>query len=207
MIFDALIDVISRVKDSSSSSKLLPSMSYTIPVGGNESVEDVLALVEVVSERDRTFRLKINSGSFNLSPDIYTHESRRISAADYFFRNFLATVLSLESCGGDFPIARRKSAQYVLLRSYINVSSEDGSVTLEFKVLRCSAEQASVFLRISLPSLVNQWLLSSQADSPGFSAHWQCVEDQMKLREMVSKVGVAFVANGSILPRAGKKSA
>ena len=55
----------------------------------------------------------------------------------------------------------------------------------------------------SVPSLVEKGLLWRSLDQPAVTAHVHCVEDQEYLREQLKGQGlVAFIGDGSVLPRA-----
>lgn len=163
------------------------------------------ATIELISEKCRKFRLQVKADLFHIDEETFATEQRRVAVADYILRNFCASLASLSSSCCYIPIIPPTIDQKILRRSYINVSRVDGSVSVEFRVLEISAENAQQFFLRQLPSLVSHWISCSKATCSRLVAHWQSFEDQNALRELVSKAGVSFVADGSLLPRAGER--
>lgn len=57
-------------------------------------------------------------------------------------------------------------------------------------------------LTFHLPKFIRRATLERELDKPALITHCQVVEDQQALRDQLSANGlVAFVANGSVLPR------
>lgn len=159
--------------------------------------------IELINEKSRKFRLLVTADHFHIDHEIYATEQRRVAVADYLLRNFRASLATLSSSNCYMPIVPPTFDQKILERSYVSVSRVDGSVSIEFRVLEISAEDARQFFLSQLPSLINDWISCSNIKCAKSVAHWQSSEDQDTLRELVSKIGVSFVADGSILPRAG----
>lgn len=96
--------------------------------------------------------------------------------------------------------------QHVLERSCVVV--DDGAIEARFTVALPArgrsilGEWASTILTETLPSLVHASLLHAACDAAALSAHVHSVEDQAAARAQLASLGlVAFVADGSILPR------
>lgn len=162
------------------------------------------ATIELINEKCRKFRLQVKADRFYIDQDTFAIEQRRVAVADYILRNFCASLASLSSSTCYIPIIPPTIDQKILQRNYIDVSRIDGSVSVEFRVLEVSAENARQFFLRQLPSLVSHWISCSNTKCSRSVAHWQSSEDQNALRELVSRVGVSFVADGSLLPRAGE---
>lgn len=158
---------------------------------------------QVSNDTERQFCLHVGATMFSISSEIFTVELRRIAVADYLLRNFCSSLLFLSSSGCKVPIVTPVLDQHIIERSQLKISAEDGTVSTEFKVQKQSADDSRMFLEKTLPFLISTWSSSSIASSSQLVAHWQCVEDQCALREMISSQGISFVADGSILPRAG----
>ena len=159
--------------------------------------------LQLVHGIDKKFRVTIESKYFSIRSEIYALASRRIAVADYLLRKFPATIEIILSSGNYVSISYPSIDQFILRRSCINIFANNGNVCIYFKVLKGSTEEARQYLLESLPPLLLRWISCSDMDAPEATAHWQNSEDQDALRKMVSAVGVAFVADGSILPRAG----
>jgi hypothetical protein len=159
--------------------------------------------LKVVHGVDKKFRVTIESKYFSIRSDVYTVAGRRISVADYLLRKFRATIEAAISSGAYVRILSPSIDQYILKRSCINISANNGNVCIDFNVLLDNPDEEFQYSRKSLSPLILRWINCSNIDAPEATAHWQNSEDQNALRKMVSIVGVSFVANGSILPRAG----
>ena len=161
--------------------------------------------LQLVHGVDKKFIVTIESKYFSIRSEVYALASRRIAVADYLLRKFHATIEATVSSGSYVSISYPSIDQYILQRSCINIFANNGNVCIYFKVLKDSTEEARQHLLESLPPLLLRWISCSNIDAPEATAHWQNSEDQDALRKMVSAVGVSFVADGSILPRAGMK--
>ena len=161
--------------------------------------------LQLVHGVDKKFIVTIESKYFSIRSEVYALASRRIAVADYLLRKFHATIEATVSSGSYVSISYPSIDQYILQRSCINIFANNGNVCIYFTVLKDSTEEARQHLLESLPPLLLRWISCSNIDAPEATAHWQNSEDQDALRKMVSAVGVSFVADGSILPRAGMK--
>lgn len=82
------------------------------------------------------------------------------------------------------------------------------SVGLPAAGRRILGQKASEILAVRLPQLVQQSMLWPSLDNAHLMEHIKCIEDQDALRNCLEKMGlIAFVGNGSILPRASGSSA
>ena len=206
-VLTAFANVISRVVDAEMSSKMetvhsSSASSFELPISTNDHSYSHAAL-QLVNSKERQFRLNLKRESICMPLDIFSSEKRRTAVADCIFRNFCSLVIIMQSSGADIPIATPTTDQFVHHRSDIDISPLNGDISVTFRVLKMSNERAHKFLVTTFPMMIQKWLLSCQVDMPAVTAYWHCIEDQCILREMVSAVGVSFVANGSILPRAG----
>ena len=208
MALDAFVYAISAATVSESITKrdislFSSSPSLQLPNHLCSGLDSHPVFLELVNTSDRKFRLLINRESLCLTEKIFSDELRRTAIADYFLRSFRNAVADSRLSGCHLPIILPSFDQFILYRSCMNISAENGEVAIDFKVSRMSDNLAEEFLLKTLPSVVHQWILHCQTALPAAVTYWQCIEDQQRLRELVSAVGVAFVANGSILPRAG----
>ena len=162
--------------------------------------------LQLVHGMEKKFRVTIESKYFSIRSDVFALAKRRISVEDYLLRKFCATIEKTMSTGNYVSILSPSIDQYILKRSCINISANDGNVCIDFNVTRNSTEEARQYLAESLPPLIRRWISCSNINAPEATAHWQNSEDQDALRKMVSAVGVSFVADGSILPRAGMRA-
>lgn len=69
-------------------------------------------------------------------------------------------------------------------------------------------DQSAQILMVKLPQLVKETMLWKSLDEAHLMAHIKSVEDQEVLRDNLESMGlIAFVGNGSVLPRASGVSA
>lgn len=117
--------------------------------------------------------------------------------------------------GGDFSI--NAPSQQVLERNSCLISQGVGrekTLELRFSVglpaagRRILGPMASEILTARLPQLVQKTMLWQSLDNAHLMEHIKSVEDQDFLRNSLDKMGlIAFVGNGSVLPRASGSSA
>ncbi|KAI4723085.1 hypothetical protein E4T48_00752, partial [Aureobasidium sp. EXF-10727] len=115
--------------------------------------------------------------------------------------------------GGAFTI--NAPAQEVLPRtSALIVPGEDQSLEMRFTVSLPArgrtilGREAKTILSINLPELIKKTMLYTSHVAEELKTHIHCVEDQAYMRSQLEAKGlVAFVGNGSILPRASGASA
>ncbi|KAG9524541.1 hypothetical protein KCV07_g1818, partial [Aureobasidium melanogenum] len=160
-------------------------------------------------------------------PDEYVaSDIRQIALADYLSRTaaaFIRTKHMDQSVGsgnsgwsgpkgGAFTI--NTPAQEVLPRtSALIVSGENKSLEMRFTVSLPArgrtilGREARTILCVNLPELVKKTMLYTSHMADELEAHIHCVEDQAYMRSQLEAKGlVAFVGNGSILPRASGAS-
>lgn len=114
--------------------------------------------------------------------------------------------------GGAFTI--NTPAQEVLPRtSALITSGEDKNLELRFTVSLPArgrtilGREAKAILCVNLPELVKKIMLYESHVADELNSHIHCVEDQAYMRSQLEVKGlVAFVGNGSILPRASGAS-
>lgn len=147
---------------------------------------------------------------------------RRIALGDYVTRIATAFIRSQHldqgssgsgwsgPKGGAFNI--NAAGQEVLPRTSAVITGED-SIELRFTVAlpaagrSCLGQQAHQILGVHLVKLVTHSLLYSNLDQAALHKHIISVENQHDLRDQLQKNNlIAFIANGSILPRASGAS-
>jgi predicted ABC-class ATPase len=122
------------------------------------------------------------------------------AARDFLVRSFHA------ACRSERDLAIDGGRQTVLDRSACLVTSE--GVEFRFTVRlpaagrRILGRQARGLLVDRLPRIVDRSVLPAEIDLEAMERHCRVVEDQVALRSALPEAGlVAFVANGSLLPR------
>ncbi|GAB7360988.1 hypothetical protein MBLNU230_g0971t1 [Neophaeotheca triangularis] len=154
--------------------------------------------------------------------DYLQNQVRRIALGDYVTRMATAFIRGQHldqgnagsgwsgPKGGAFNI--NAAGQEVLPRTSAVITGEE-TIELRFTVAlpaagrSCLGQQAFQILGVNLVKLVSQSLLHSNLDQAALRKHVISVENQHHLRNQLQAKGlIAFVANGSILPRASGAS-
>lgn len=141
---------------------------------------------------------------------VLTTADRRVAVADFILRR-----MASEARAASRPIGTGKGgiivvdtpSQKILARSAAEVSAQ-GDVTLRFQVglpaegRRILGRDAHTLLTQTLPTAAERAALSLNLVADALTAHAHTYEDQQALRAQLSdRHLVAFIANGSILPR------
>ena len=142
-------------------------------------------------------------------PDLYNTESRQIALEDYLTRQFYRRTRHFSGDRGSGKsglIAIAAPSQAILKRSAVSVSEQ--AVEVRFVVglpafgRRIAGFQAADLLCDDIPDLVEDALFYHHLDPDVIEAHCNCAENANWLREQLCDLNlVAFVADGSILPR------
>ena len=164
------------------------------------------------------FRVRVPPNIAQLPPQLFNSRSREIALRDYLTRQFDQAAHSISSkrgTGKSGLIAVTRFGQEVLERTSAFIISshtsniEDlGGVELRFAVgLPASGRsilgrQAAEMLCEDIPQIVSNSLKYSHLNAAECRRHVETVEDADWLRQQLAQNGlVAFVADGSILPR------
>ena len=143
---------------------------------------------------------------------------RRVGLCDYLVRSFRSVIAQSRGDvrqqsggwkgekGGDMMV--QEVGQYVMERSSVTMDGVTGELEVRFTCALPArgrtvlGDWAATILIDNLPRYVSQGLVYSSLDSSRLYRHVETVEDSDSLRRgLWEKNLVAFVANGSILPR------
>ncbi len=155
-------------------------------------------------------RLCLPKDYVGIPEHLYDGKSREVAVRDFLNRSFVAAVRKI--CRGDRGSGKSglvsilNPGQQVLSRS--SVVLNDGCWEVRFTVglpargrIVLGHQAAEVLLR-EIPALVESALVYRALPAQALRRHVETVEDQDALREQLQQHNlVAFVANGSILPR------
>lgn len=154
--------------------------------------------------------LQIPQSIANFPQHLWQNQQRRIALEDYLARRVERMIRGIakgrrgSGCSGEITIST--SGQQVLQRNAILVHKDyiEARITagLPANGRRIAAQHAMAMLFDELPAIVIRSLHHSNLDADEITKHVQSIEDQEFLRRWLDTEGlVAFVANGSILPR------
>jgi predicted ABC-class ATPase len=164
------------------------------------------------------FRVIVPPNIAQLPGELFNSRSREIALRDYLTRSFdkaAYTISSKRGTGKSGLIAVTRFGQEVLERTSVFIISsttsnlEDlGGVELRFTVglpaggRSILGRQAAEMLCEDIPRIVSESLKYANLNAAECRRHVETVEDADWLREQLAETGlVAFVADGSILPR------
>jgi predicted ABC-class ATPase len=156
-------------------------------------------------------RARVAQEQADFPPELYRGRIRSIALADLITRQFAAAITKYVGrhggTGGSGSVDVDEGGQEVLERTSCIIN--DRFAELRFSVglpaagRRCLGQQAASILLQKLPPLVNSSLVYAAYDPLSADMHIAAAEDQEGLREQLARHKlVAFVANGSVLPRA-----
>ena len=156
-------------------------------------------------------RARVPAAVADLPAALLRDPVRRLAVADFLARAF-AKAVSVDCTGrrgsltgGDLKID--SGGQQVIERTAMNIAA-DGSVEARFTFnlpahgRRVAGHEASRLLCGELPQVVADSLRCSALPLAELHRLVACVEDQIAMRAQLDRMGlVAFVADGSVLPR------
>ena len=146
-------------------------------------------------------------------PELYDRPHRRIALQDQLTRRFGAAAerfsFQAKGSGQSGLIAVSRCGQEVLERTACRLDPKSGDVLMRFQVgfpangRTVNAGELGKILLDFLPKCAEQALFYQNIDRERLRAAVDLAEDQHCIREQLPGLGLcAFVANGSVLPRA-----
>jgi predicted ABC-class ATPase len=153
-------------------------------------------------------RVRTTENSFE--PDLFENAVRRVAFEDYLTRSVEGAIRKVvrgdRGSGGSGRVKVQRASQVVLPRTSMVVAPEHIearlAVGLPARGRTVDARAARTVLLDELPEVVRRALAPGGADLDRARLHVETVEDADHLRNLLPDLGlVAFVADGSILPR------
>lgn len=156
-------------------------------------------------------RAAVSQPLAGFDPALYATRSRRVALEDYLARVFdraiAVHVKGKRGSGKSGVVSVDAGGQEILERSAATIS--DSLVEVRFAAglpatgRRCLAKEAQAMLLEEIPAVAARSLYYQALDPDALRTHIEISEDQDWLREKLPEMGlVAFVGDGSILPRA-----
>ncbi|EAZ92325.1 ABC-ATPase domain-containing protein [Crocosphaera chwakensis] len=153
--------------------------------------------------------IKISHTIAKFSVDLYKNKSRKIALEDYLIRQFSQACSQLSrqrGTGKSGKISIIKIGQEIIKRTAATIHKNDleirFSVGLPAKGRTILGHQAAQLLCEDIPNIVDTSLLYQSLNSQKIQKQVETAEDADCIREKLPKNNlIAFIANGSILPR------
>jgi predicted ABC-class ATPase len=156
-------------------------------------------------------RVRISLQDTGLPPETYVTRSRETALRDFLTRRFAEAAekraIRRRGSGKSGLIAIDRPGQEILERT--SVLLDAGTLEARFvaglpaRGRTIAGKQAEAMLLEDIPAIIGASLIYGSLDHDALSRHVEVNEDADYLRERVCRSGlIAFVADGSILPRA-----
>ncbi len=183
-------------------------------IKGSYQFEDYILIFDTIQgdpfAHASRIRVRVPQKKAGFPEDTYKNPSRRKALEDFLNREFFRLSRSythVRGTGSSGLISIDQPTQQVLKRSSVVVDEEAVEVRatagLPAKGRRIDATVAEQMFFSELPRIVSAALIYKNLDSSALYRHIETVEDADYLRGLLDKLGlVAFVADGSVLPRA-----
>ncbi len=144
--------------------------------------------------------------------ELFDKKHKRIALQDMLIRNFHEQIqqysFQAKGSGKSGIISVTRCSQEILERTACEINPSSGDVTVRFEVgfpangRTINARELKKILYDFLPSCVEKALYYGRLDKRKVQKVMELSEDQEAIRRQLSPMGlVAFVANGSVLPR------
>ena len=155
--------------------------------------------------------VRVDADRAGFAEDLWHSSVRRIALEDFIGRTvrrgIRKHVKGRRGSGGSGEMHVSTSGQQVLVRNAVSVNAEfveaRFTVGLPAQGRRAAGREAIKMLLEELPRVVDAALYHDNLDTKRVRQHVESVEDQNALRHWLEEAGlVAFIADGSLLPRA-----
>ncbi len=155
-------------------------------------------------------RVRIDMRLAKIPSHLYQTKVRRIALEDFFTRQIATTIYKMSSkvsgTGKSGLISIIRVGQEILERTSVVINKEfieaRLSIGLPARGRTVLAKEAQKMLTLQLESIIKNSMLFRSINCVDVTKHVKLVEDQEVLRSQLEEKGlVAFVANGSVLPR------
>lgn len=159
-----------------------------------------------------SLHVSISGKTAGIPAECYGEKHRRTALEDFLLRGFAKGVEKIsfqaKGSGKSGLISASRPGQEILERSACQVDSRNGNVLFRFSVgfpargRSIDARELEKILFVLLPPVVEKAGLYQNLAQKALQQTMKLADDQKAIREQLEEKGlVAFVANGSVLPR------
>ncbi len=156
-------------------------------------------------------RVRVDQAEAQVPGEMWASPSGRLAAEDFLARavqDAIARHVRTRWQGRAAPAAIQAGGETVLQRACCSIGEESVEIRLTIGLpaegRKVQARLAQTLLLEELPAVVGAGMVWANLDAAAGVRHRDTLEDYLALRSMLDGLGlVAFVADGSILPREG----
>jgi len=156
--------------------------------------------------------VSVSGKTAGIPAECYKEKHRKTALEDFLLRGFARGVEKIsfqaKGSGKSGLITASRPGQEILERSACQVDSQNGTVLFRFSVgfpargRSIDARELEKILFVLLPPVVEKAGLYQNLNQKALQQTMELADDQKAIREQLEEKGlVAFVANGSVLPR------
>lgn len=152
--------------------------------------------------------IEVDSHYFDLSSSNWTKDDdmKTLAICDYLFRK-LAIIIGSNKDINNKWIESYNLDQLIVHRSCISIIEKQTGLIVAATIYINTTKLTSSTSLSLISNIINQWIDAGKLSSQLYIQHYESLEDQYELRKCLKAAdGIAFVANHSILPRAGGNS-
>ena len=158
-------------------------------------------------------RITVSGKAAGLPAELYNVKCRRIAVQDYLLRQFGGQIAKYsfmaKGSGKSGLMSVSRCGQEVLERSACQIDPQTGEIIMRMEIgfpangRTINATELIKILFDYLPDAVNKKLIYANMDKTAVQGAAELAEDQEFIREELKRRGlIAFIADGSVLPRA-----
>lgn len=159
-----------------------------------------------------SLHVSISGKTAGIPAECYKEKHRRTALEDFLLRGFAKGVEKIsfqaKGSGKSGLVSASRPGQEILERSACQVDSRNGNVLFRFSVgfpargRSIDARELEKILFVLLPPVIEKAGLYQNLNQKALQQTMELADDQKAIREQLAEKGlVAFVANGSVLPR------
>lgn len=155
-------------------------------------------------------RVRVDMGLSKIPDELFSTKIRKVALEDFFTRQISSTIgnlsLKVSGTGKSGMISIIRCGQEILERTSVVITKQyieaRLSIGLPARGRTVLGKQAEVMFNRQLPDIVRNAMLYQNINGRKAKHHVELAEDQEYLRNQLQEKGfIAFIANGSILPR------
>lgn len=168
------------------------------------------------SKNNLRLLIEINGNHFDINTVKYNNNENenemimKLAISDYLFRTLSMAISKNRMKNEWIESYENYLDQFIIHRSFISINKSNNNNNSDCIINgivymnKLNYKEDINQLSLSILNVVDQWIEIGKLSSQNFQEFYHCLQDQYELRTLLkSSNAIAFVANGSILPRCG----